>query len=646
MADLTASIAIKILDAFTGPLRGLQHGLEDVEKRGERVKKAMSFAADLNQASESMSRFANGILGPVKGAINEFAEFDHALSRMSAMGGDNAKRGSAGFELLKQQAVDLGAATQYSAQEVAELQTEYLKSNFSVQEAASVTKQTLAAATAEGLGLAETSSIVGGALRGMGLEVSQTARVTDVLSTMSIKSKTDMRGLGEALGYAAGPASQLGLSIETTAAMLGVLANNNIEASRGGTALNAVMKGIIKKPNKDDLDAWRELRISNADLVKMRKSMSDDKPEIALRRMSEALKKLSKEKQVQVLQRLFGDEGAGAAGFLIRSSIDVSDIGLGALKKAGQDATGTTLEMAKIMQEDLKGAIERAGGAVSALNTKVGELLAPAATEAASTIEKMTGGLQGFIAENPKFSKATLELVTGLGLTAAGLASVLTWTSAVTSANAFLSASYGKLAGSMVGRLGLIAAAGAAGYAVGSWANEAFGLDDKIASLLGRGKTGGDKPLNAGEGDETTASGWRISKEGKVLDEGTGPGPLAVQRARAAGATTKEEISAFIQNERKNKPKTPFSVVPVKGSGPTGPIAGTGTLLERGARVAAALASPLAQVKTDSQQAAETRAQTAILLDELKLQTAAMQTVAAALANRNQVGTNLDVPTF
>lgn len=645
MADLTANIAIKLLDAFTGPLRKMAEGLEEVEKRGERVKKAMSFAADLNQAAEAMGRFGNSIVGPLRGAIDEFADFDHALSKMSAMSDGAALRGSANFEMLKQQAVDLGASTQYSAREVAELQTEYLKANFSVAEAASVTEQTLAAAAAEGLGLAETASIVGGALRGMGLGVSETARVTDVLSKMSVKSKSDMKGLGEALGYAAGPASQLGLSIEKTAAMLGVLANNNIEGSRAGTSMNAVLKGIVRKPTADDLDAWKKLGIFQGDLVKMRKAMADNKPEEALARVAKGLKGLSRDKQVQMLQRIFGDEGAGAAGFLIRASVDASDVGLKKMVDAAEDANGSTLAMAKIMQEDLKGAIERAGGALSGLKTQIGEALGPAASSAANAIEGSAGALQAFVKENPKFSKATFSLVGAAGLAALGLQGLLTMTASVTAANAFLSASYGKLQASMMGRFGLVASSFALGAAVGTWLNDVLELDDKISSALGRPKGGQTNNLNTSETDQVTAGGWRLSKEGRVLDRGQGPGPVEVQRAIAAGASSDQEISAFIAADRKARataPK-PFSVVPV-AQRLTAP--GRGGPLAAYMRDEAALNSPLAGQTSERDQAAVLKDLFAPVLEELRKSAAAQKKTADALAERNRVGSNLDLPTF
>lgn len=611
MADLTTSIAIKILDAFTGPLRNMETGLGNVEQRAGRLRKAMAFSADLNQAAEGMGRFANGIMGPVRGAVNEFAEFDHALSRLSAMGGEDARRGSAGFEMMKKQASDLGAATEYSAREVVELQTEYLKAGFSLNEAAGVTEQTLAAAAAEGIGLSEASAIVAGALRGMGLEVSETARVTDVLAAMSVKSKASMQSLSEGLSYAAGPASQLGLSIERTAAMLGVLHNNNIEGTRSGTAMNAVLKGIVRKPGRDELDAWQKLHITTKDLQEMRANLTRDKPELAFQRMAQALKGLSQDKQVQLLQRLFGDEGAAAAGFLIRASVDVKSGGLAALSKEADTAKGKTLEMAKIMREDLMGAMERAGGAVAALNNAAGEALAPAASSTADVVETAAGALQDFIKENPRFSKATLELTAGMGTVALGLQGMLTAASAWNSGTAYTLKAFEKLNGSLIGRAGLVGAAGAAGYAIGTWVEQTFDIANRLNRMIGLRETNEGEDLTGAV--RTYAGGWKVNhKTGEVVAMGTGEGPAEVRRARAAGAATQAEMTAVLGLQARNAASRPFQVA----AGARAP--GSGGMLAAQAQDAATRASPLAKPGVTDE---ATRQQTVLLLEELRKQT-------------------------
>ena len=75
----------------------------------------------------------------------------------------------------------------------------------------------------------------------MGMEMDQAGRVADVLSAAASNANTDIKGMGEALAYAAPTAASLGLTVEQTAAYIGKFADAGIEGSRAGTSLNNMM---------------------------------------------------------------------------------------------------------------------------------------------------------------------------------------------------------------------------------------------------------------------------------------------------------------------------------------------------------------------------------------------------------------------
>jgi TP901 family phage tail tape measure protein len=619
MADLTTNIAIKILDAFTGPLRKLGQGLEDAETRAKKFKNAMSLAADLNQASEAMGRFAGGILGPLKASVEEFASFEKAMSNVSALSGE--MKGSSGFEALKAQAMELGAATAFSSQEAAEAMAVFAQAGRSVNEILAITPMTLAAAKANGTGLAETASIIGHTMSGMGIATKDTARVVDVLTASAAASDMSLSDLGTAMAYVAPLARQSGTSLEMTTAILGKLKDAGLEASSAGVGLRAIFSRLLD-PSKEATRAFSKLGLGTRELRDLQRQVAGGKIDEALRRIGQAAAALPNDQRMKLLSQIFGMEASTAANVAISASMDTSGKGLGALNEQLHHVDGTTEKLAKVMEDNLAGAMERASGAISGLKTTVGEMLAPAVVKGASAVEGLTGAAQAFIKQQPKVAKATVELFGGLGMLALGLQGILTGTSALVSSSAYLGKAYGSLSTSIMGRFGLVAAAGAAGWAVGQWANEAFELDDLISKLLGRPR-GVDKRDEQGiSGDvQETRGGWRVNaKTGEVDRMGSGNAPASVRRAMAAGATTREEINAFIANERKQLPEG-FSVAPKVPLLPTGPAPGSGTLLEQQARDASAFGSPLASVKADAEAAAATREQTAALLVELRRQT-------------------------
>ncbi len=570
MADITSTIAIRVLDAFTGPLRQFQDGLRGIEARsrdveavGKRLKASMAFAADLNQAAEAMGRFSSYVTGPMSGAVEEFRSFEKAMSNVAAL--SDQMKGSAGYEVLKQQALDLGAATAFSAQQVAEAQGIYAQAGRTVEQIIAMTPVTLAAAQANTMSIADTAAIVGHTMTQMGMQASDAGRAVDVLTASAAASDMTLRDMGTALAYVGPVAHQAGMSLELTSAFLGKLKDAGLEASSTGVGMRAVLTRLLD-PSREASRALGQLGFTTRQVRDLQRAVASGHPEQALARIGAAAEKLPNERRMKLMSQIFGMEAQTAASVAIQASMDTSTEGVTAKADALlKHAAGTNERMANIMTDNLDGAMERASGAVSGLKTSVGEVLAPTVHAGASAVEGLAGAMQKFVTTNPRFSKATLEVVAGLGGISAGLSGVLTTMSAFTSASAYAQKAFATLSGSMLGRFGLVGAAAAAGVALGTWAENAFNLSDKISKLLGRG-SGADSPATAGtrgggEGAlsdpqaQHMAGGWILhSGTGHVIRRGrTDAMPDSVRRAVKMGAsrTSVYELNAMIDKQRR-----------------------------------------------------------------------------------------------
>lgn len=548
MADIETSILIRILDAFTAPLKNLDTGLKDVEGTAKAIEKRFKLAADLNQAAEGAGRFGRMLLGPIQDSVMEYARFEKAMSRVAALSGQ--AKGSPLFEQMKAQAEELGAATEYSAEEVAQLMTEYSQAGFKPGEILGMTAQTLSAASAAGIGLADTARIVGGTMNSMGLSVGEASRVVDVLTKSTAESNANITDLGEAMAYVGPVARNANMSLEMTGAMIGKLSDNMITGSAAGTGLRATIAKLVD-PSREATTAFAKMGIGADALKDLQANVAAGKLDVALQKIGEATKKLPDAQRMKVLSQIFGLDASAAANVLIKASMDVSDKGLGALMKSLHQLDDDTNKMAKTMTENLMGDFERAEGAISGLKTAVGEALAPSASAAAKTVESWAGQLADYAKEQPTITRATGELAATLGGLAIAMQGGLLAASAYQSAMGGLTKAYAGMSQSLAGQLGLVALAGTAGYVVGKWANETFELDSKIAELLGRGKAQTNKGEKASEAEIVDyAGGWQINQRtGEVVTMGTGEGPAQVRRARAKGATTKAELSGLIGQE-------------------------------------------------------------------------------------------------
>lgn len=184
----------------------------------------------------------SAFIGAVKGA----SELEAKLSEVKAVSGATA----AEMVLLRKAAEEAGASTKFNATEAADALGNLTRSGLSAKDSIAALPAVLTLAQAGGIGLSEASDYVTKAVMGMGLAFSDAGRVADVLAAGANASNTSVTGLAQALSYAAPVANSLGLSLETTVAIIGKFADAGIDASRAGTALNAILSQFADPASK------------------------------------------------------------------------------------------------------------------------------------------------------------------------------------------------------------------------------------------------------------------------------------------------------------------------------------------------------------------------------------------------------------
>ena len=73
---------------------------------------------------------------------------------------------------------------------------------------------------------------------------------SDVMARTTMKSNTDIMGLGYSQKYVAGLARQAGMSIEEMDAAIGVMADNGVKADSAGTALRGILTRLVNEPKQ------------------------------------------------------------------------------------------------------------------------------------------------------------------------------------------------------------------------------------------------------------------------------------------------------------------------------------------------------------------------------------------------------------
>lgn len=172
-----------------------------------------------------------------------FQDLEYRMAMVKAV----ARATDEEFVMLKGNARELGASTEYTATEVAGLQLAYARMGFVPDQIRQITGATLDLATATGEDLARSADVVGVTLRGFNLQADQAQRVVDVMTKSFNASSLQLGYFYDAIKYVAPIASEANVSLEETAAMLGVLADRGIRGSQAGTALRRILPKLPRR---------------------------------------------------------------------------------------------------------------------------------------------------------------------------------------------------------------------------------------------------------------------------------------------------------------------------------------------------------------------------------------------------------------
>ncbi len=172
----------------------------------------------------------------VSAVVTTFTEFEFVMAKVNAISGATEKE----FIALNDSAKELGRTTFFTAEQVGQLQLNFSKLGFSADEIMNAQEATLALATATGSDLARSATVAASAVRGFGLDASETQRVVDVMAVSFATSALDIEKFQTAMTKVAPIAKAAGFSIEDTTAIMAKLSDAGIEASIAGTSLRNI----------------------------------------------------------------------------------------------------------------------------------------------------------------------------------------------------------------------------------------------------------------------------------------------------------------------------------------------------------------------------------------------------------------------
>ena len=342
MATNTEKIVVQVVVKGQKDLQNLEGTTKKATKGvGGLVKQYGLLTAGIAgavQAFRTVNKF-------VSQSIRTFRDFEFQMAKVKAITGSSTDD----FLKLSKTAEDLGRSTFFTAQQVAELQTNFGKLGFTTKEILNAQEATLQLATATDTDLGRAAIVAGAAVRGFGLDAAETQRVVDVMAVSFTSSALDIEKFQTSMTKVAPIAKAAGFSIEDTTAIMAQLSDAGIEASIAGTSLrNILLK--MQDPNSDLVKSFGKTIHSLDELVPALTSFSEEGGSLA-----------------EIMEVVDLRQAAAFEQMITSKERTVQ------LRDALKDANGAAEEMANIVGDTLEGSFKRFNSAMQGLMINIVE---------------------------------------------------------------------------------------------------------------------------------------------------------------------------------------------------------------------------------------------------------------------------------
>jgi TP901 family phage tail tape measure protein len=282
-------------------------------------------------------------------SVAKFAEFDQAMSNVKAITQETADN----MALLRQAALDAGAATVFTAVEAAHAIEELGKNGVTTTQILNGgLSGALALASAGQLDVARAAEVAAISMKQFGLEGKDIPHIADLLAAGAGKAAGDVEDLAMALAQSGLVANQTGLSIEETTGILAAFADAGLVGSDAGTSLKTALQRLTPISGEAQ-KAMDDLGISAYDgqgaFIGAAKFAGV---------LQERLSGLTAEQRNAALAQIFGTDAVRAAAVLYEQGAD------GITRYIEQtNESGYAAKVAADRLDNLKGDVEKLGGA-------------------------------------------------------------------------------------------------------------------------------------------------------------------------------------------------------------------------------------------------------------------------------------------
>lgn len=386
-----------------------------------RMDRTTARAGNLAMSGATGVATGGGMMAGMGVILRDGIAFEKQMSAVGAVA--RLDKVSADFAALRQQAIDLGATTSFSASEAAQGMQKLAMAGFSAEQMLASMPGMLDLAKAGNTDLGETADIASNILSGFGLEAAEMGRLGDVMAATFTRANVDLGMLGETMKYTAPIARQVGASVEDVSAISGLLGNIGIQGAMAGTALRALFSRLASPPG-DARKALLDLAVATQDAAGNMRPITE-----ILASVAEKTKGLGSAERLAAFTAIAGTEAGAAMASLVERE------GEGAISKFSEvlrRAEGETKRLAMAMGDNAAGDIQSFWSAVEGLNITLSQTQDSPLRDLVQSATAVVRSASAWIEANPvlagtlfKITAAVAGLILVGGLLATTVAAIL-----------------------------------------------------------------------------------------------------------------------------------------------------------------------------------------------------------------------------
>lgn len=350
------------------------------------------------------------------------------IDNLAVLGGEHQRSVTKSIAEMQRQGRDMAIKYGKSQQEIAEGYEDLVKRGYSTKQALGALRTELQASVASGDKFSDVTTVSSQVIEAFGMRakttkgmIESTNKAVNMLAYSADATSTGFHSLGDSVHYFGAAAKAQHISLAESASAVGVLSNNGIEGSMGGTAMRDIIERIGSQVNGigKKNSVFTKLGISTKEIEDSRghlKSLADAMDVIWTHIRQHSQNSIQEQ---GFMKSIFGSTAQNAATILAQNTGELRKL-TEETQKVGDKSTYVSKLAAK-NSDTAKMQVARAKQAMNDFEINLGAKLLPAINDAGESLAKFLTSSDG-----KKFENDTANVIKNFANTLIGLARFVT----------------------------------------------------------------------------------------------------------------------------------------------------------------------------------------------------------------------------